>query len=71
MIKKGQTVKILCGDDKGKTASIVKVFPMQGLVLVEGINMKKIHKKATSKDKKGQIVEVATPIHISNVAEVK
>lgn len=71
MIKKGQTVKILCGDDKGKTASIVKVFPLQGLVLVEGINMKKKHVKATAKDKKGEVIEMAVPIHISNVALVK
>ena len=70
MIKKGQTVKILCGDDKGKTASVVKVFPIRSLVLVEGINVKKVHKKAASKDKKGEVIEVAMPIHISNVALV-
>lgn len=71
MIKKGQTVKILCGDDKGKTASVVKVFPVKGLVLVEGINMKKKHIKAKSADKKGEIIEMAVPIHISNVMAVK
>lgn len=71
MIKKGQTVKILCGDDKGKTANVIKVFPLQGLVLVEGINMKKVHQKAKTKDKKGEVVNMATPIHISNVAEAK
>ena len=71
MIKKGQTVKILAGDDKGKTATVLKVFAQLGTVLVEGINMKKIHKKATKAGGKGQVVEVATPIHISNVREVK
>ncbi len=71
MIKKGQTVKILCGDDKGKTASVVKVFPLQQLVLVEGINMKKKHIKAKSADKKGEIISIATPVHISNVTAVK
>ncbi len=71
MIKKGQTVKILCGDDKGKKATVIKVFPLQDLVLVEGINMKKVHQKAKTKDKKGEVVNMATPIHISNVAEVK
>lgn len=70
MIKKGQTVKILCGDDKGKTGAVVKVFPLLGKVIVEGINMKKSHIKKTS-TKKGEIVELATPIHISNVAAVK
>ena len=71
MIKKGQTVKILAGDDKGKTASVLKVFTAEGKVLVEGVNVKKVHKKATTSGQKGQVVEVATPIHISNVAEVK
>jgi large subunit ribosomal protein L24 len=71
MIKKGQKVNILAGDDKGKTASVLKVFAQEGKVLVEGINLKKVHKKATKAGAKGQVVEVATPIHISNVAAVK
>jgi large subunit ribosomal protein L24 len=70
MIKKGQTVKILCGDDKGKTGTVVKVFPLLNKIIVEGINIKKAHKKATS-GKKGEVVEIATPIHVSNVAAVK
>ncbi len=70
MIKKGQTVKILCGDDKGKKGTVIKVFPLQDKVLVEGVNMKTSHKKATQ-GKKGEIVQVAMPIHISNVAAVK
>lgn len=71
MIKKGQKVKILIGDDKGKTASVLQVFPKLQKVLVEGVNMKKVHQKATKTGAKGQVVEVATPIHISNVSEVK
>lgn len=71
MIKKGQTVKILAGDDKGKTATVLKVFTSAGKVLVEGINMKKVHKKGTNGGAKGEVVTVAHPIHISNVAEAK
>ena len=71
MIKKGQKVKILAGDDKGKTASVLRVFSREGKVLVEGKNLKKVHQKATKSGTKGQVVEVATPIHISNVSEVK
>ena len=71
MIKKGQTVQILAGDDKGKKATVLKVFSQEGKVLVEGVNMKKIHKKGTKEGQKGQVVEVAIPIHISNVSEVK
>ena len=70
-IKKGETVKILIGKDKTKTGKVVKVFVKQQKVLIEGINMKKKHVKAKSADKKGEIVEIATPIHISNVALVK
>jgi large subunit ribosomal protein L24 len=71
MIKKGQTVKILIGKDKNKTAKVLQVFVKQDKVLVEGINLKKTHIKAKSSSEKGSVVEVATPIHISNVAEVK
>ena len=71
MIKKGQTVLILAGDDKGKTASVLQVLTKEQKVLVEGINMKKLHKKGTKGGQKGQVIEAATPIHISNVATVK
>lgn len=71
MIKKRQTVQIVAGDDKGKKAPVLKVFPREQKVLVEGINLKKVHKKATKSGAKGEVVEVATPIHISNVAAVK
>jgi len=71
MIKKGQKVKILIGGDKGKTATVLKVFVKQDKVLVEGINLKKTHVKAKTSGEKGSVVSVATPIHISNVAEVK
>ena len=70
-IKKGQKVKILIGKDKNKTGNVLKVLVKEDKVLVEGINMKKKHVKAKSADKKGEVVEVATPIHISNVAPVK
>lgn len=71
MIKKGQTVKILAGDDRGKTASVLKVFASQDKVLVEGVNVKKVHKKGTKGGAKGEVLSVAHPIHISNVAVSK
>jgi len=71
MIKKGQKVKILIGSDKNKTGTVLRVLPRENKVLVEGINLKKKHIKSKTNDKKGEVVEVATPIHISNVAEVK
>ncbi len=70
MIKKGQKVKILIGSDRNKTGNVLQVFVKQNKVLVEGINLKKTHIKPKSSDAKGSVVEVATPIHISNVAQV-
>jgi large subunit ribosomal protein L24 len=71
MIKKGQKVKILIGKDKNKTGEVLQVLVKDQKVLISGINLKKKHVKAKSADKKGEVVEVATPIHISNVAQVK
>ncbi len=71
MIKKGQIVKILIGKDKNKTGKVLQVFVKQDKVLVEGINLKKTHIKPKKSGEKGSVVDVATPIHISNVAEVK
>ncbi len=68
MIKKGQKVKILIGKDKNKTGNVLKVFVKEQRVLVEGVNMKKTHIKPKNSGAKGSVVEVATPIHISNVA---
>jgi len=67
-VKKGDTVKILAGDDKGKTGKIVLVMPDIQKVIVEGINMMKRHEKSRKQGQKGQIVEKAMPMHVSNVA---
>jgi large subunit ribosomal protein L24 len=66
-VKKGDKVKIIAGKDKGKTASILKAMPKMGMVLVEGINMKKKHQKPRKQGQKGQVIDVARPIHVSNV----
>lgn len=71
MIKKGQTVKILIGKDKTKTGKVLQVFTKLDKVLVDGINLKKTHLKGKTSGEKGSVVEVATPIHISNVVAVK
>lgn len=66
-VKKGDTVLVLTGKDKGKKGKILMSFPSKDKVLVEGINLKKKAQKPRKSGEKGQIVEVATPIHISNV----
>ncbi len=69
-VKKGDTVKILSGDDKGKTAKVVRAFPKEGKVLVEGMNMMKKHERSKKQDGKGQVVERAMPMHASKVMKV-
>lgn len=70
-IKKGDTVKILAGKDKGKTGKVLAAMPKTNLVLVEGMNMIKRHQKARRLKSQGQIIERGAPIHASNVAVVE
>lgn len=67
-IRKGDTVIVITGKDKGSEGKVLRVFPRTSLVLVEGVNMKKKHQKARKGGAKGQIVSFATPLHVSNVA---
>ena len=66
-IKKGDTVVVLAGRDKGRTGEVLKVLPDANRVLVDGVNMVKKHKKA-SPTSAGGIETMAAPLHISNVA---
>jgi len=68
-IKKGDNVKVITGDDKGKTGNVIKVFPESRKVLVKGINEKKKHQKPT-REKKGGIITVERQINISNVVKL-
>ncbi len=65
-LKKGQTVKLIVGADKGKTGEIIKLFPTTYSALVKGMNVKKKHQKPT-KEQKGGIVNIEKPIHLSNL----
>lgn len=68
-IKKGDTVVILSGDDKGKTGKVVKAFPAQGKVVVEGINTVRKHQRPTKQGQKGQVIDLAMPMYVSKVAK--
>lgn len=68
-VKKGDTVRILAGDDKGKTGKIVRSFPRENKVLVEGVNIMKRHERPRKQGQKGQTVERPMPVHISNVVK--
>jgi large subunit ribosomal protein L24 len=66
-IKKDDNVIVITGKDKGKTGKIVRAFPRESKVLIEGINIKKVHQKSRRQDAKGKTIEKSFPIHVSNV----
>jgi len=70
-IKKGDTVKVIAGDDKGKTGVVIKVLPREAKVIVEGVNKVKKAVKPTDENPKGGFIEIEKPIHISNVKKVE
>ncbi len=66
-IKKNDNVMVIAGNDRGKTGKVLKVFPKENRVIVEGVNIRKRHTKPTQKNPQGGIFEKEAPIHISNV----
>jgi large subunit ribosomal protein L24 len=68
-IKKGDNVIVITGSNKGKSGKVLKAIPASNLVVVEGINMKKKAHKGKKKGDISQILEIAMPIHASNVAK--
>ena len=69
-IKRGDTVKVLVGRDRGKEGKVVRVIPSKQRVLVEGVNLMKRHVKARSQKQKGGIIEKEASIHVSNVKKI-
>jgi len=67
-IKKGDTVVVLAGKDKGRTGSVLQVFPKDDKVLVDGINVHARHRKPDQMNPQGGIERRPAPLHISNVA---
>ncbi|MEZ4195461.1 MAG: 50S ribosomal protein L24 [Candidatus Paceibacterota bacterium] len=67
-IRKGDTVKVLAGKDKGKTGTVLTAMPKINSVLIEGINVVKRHKKNRQSRSQGQIIEKSMPMPASNVA---
>ena len=71
-IKKGDTVKIISGDDKGKTGEVLAVMPKTGKVIVKGCKLaKKAIKPDSEKNPDGGFINKEMPIDISNVAKVE
>ena len=66
-IKKGDTVLIISGKDKGRKGKVLESFPKESRILVEGMNLRKKHQRPKKSGEKGQIVEMPGPMDISNV----
>ncbi|HHS13582.1 MAG TPA: 50S ribosomal protein L24 [bacterium] len=69
-IIKNDTVLVVSGNYKGKKGKVLKVFPKENRVIVEGVNFIKRHTRPTQKNQQGGIIEKEAPIHISNLMVV-
>ncbi|MBU9710796.1 50S ribosomal protein L24 [Evansella tamaricis] len=69
-VKKGDTVKVISGKDKGKEGKILEAYPSQSRVLVEGVNLVKKHAKPSQANPQGGILNQEAPIHASNVMPI-
>jgi large subunit ribosomal protein L24 len=66
-IRKGDTVVVITGRDKGKTGEVIRVLPKEDRAVVRGVNVVKRHQKQTAREQ-GGIVSKELPIHLSNIA---
>jgi len=66
-IKKGDKVLVISGKDKGKVGKVIRSFPKEGKVLVEGVNLIKKHVRAKREGEKGKILTMEAPIHVSKL----
>jgi len=70
-IKKGDTVMVIAGDDKGTTGEVLQVLTKKDAVIVAGCKMAKKAVKPSEQNKEGGFANVEMPIHISNVKKVE
>ena len=66
-VSKGDTVRVVRGDDKGHVGKVLRVYRKTGRVVVEGANIVKRHRKARTAEEQGGIIDFPAPIHASNV----
>jgi large subunit ribosomal protein L24 len=65
-IKKGDTVLIITGKDRGKQGTVSRAMPQDSKVIVEGLNVVKKHVRPQGQTRQGGVIEKAMPIHVSN-----
>jgi len=66
-VRKGDTVVVVAGKERGKRGRVLRVLPEKSRVVVERVNMIKKHQRPTQKLRQGGIIEREGPIHLSNV----
>lgn len=66
-IRRNDTVLIICGKDRGRKGKVLKCFPKERKIVVEGLNLRKKHIRPRREGEKGQIVEIPAPLDVSNV----
>lgn len=66
-LKKGDKVLVIAGKERGKSSTIVRVMPRENLVILDGLNLAKRHRRPSAQNRKGQIIDRAMPMHASNV----
>jgi large subunit ribosomal protein L24 len=66
-IRKGDTVRVMRGDDKGKDGEVIRVYPKTGRITVKGVNIIKKHQRARRPEEQSGIIEREAPMHHSNV----
>ena len=66
-IKTGDNVLVIAGKDRGKKGKVVRTLPREAKIVVEGVNVRKKHIRAKKAGQKGQVVEMAFALSISNV----
>ena len=66
-VKKGDKVIVIAGKEKGKTSTVARVLREENKVVLEGLNLMKKHTRPKKAGEKGGIVDMAMPIHASNV----
>lgn len=69
-VRKGDTVIVTAGNDRGASGEVLHVYPKDNRVLVQGVNMRTKHLKPTQQNPKGGLLRKEMPIHISNVSPV-
>jgi len=66
-IRKGDTVLVISGKDRGRKSKVLQAFPKERKILVEGVNLRKKHQRPRRMGEKGQIIQMPAPIDVSNV----